>query len=227
MPLPVRRHTDMIRRCVPLAGRHVLEVGCGVGALLGWLIREEATPLGLDPDLGQLARARTAAPGVTLVAGVGEALPFASGRFDLVLFFNSLHHVPIADQWRALSETSRVLTAGGKLLVIEPVAQGSWFDLLQPIEDETEVRQEARRALTAGATLGLVMEREEAYDTRIVELSWSAVRERFLAANPARASRIKELEPQLERLFATTGEAVDQGRAFSQPMRLNLLRRQP
>lgn len=217
----------MIRRCVPLAGRHVLEVGCGVGALLGWLIREDAIPLGLDPDLGQLARARTAVPGVTLVAGVGEALPFASGSFDLVLFFNSLHHVPIADQWRALSEASRVLRAEGKLLVIEPLPQGPWFDLLQPIEDETEARQEARRALTAGATLGLVMEREEVYDTRIVESSWSTVRERFLAANPARTSRLQELEPQLERLFATTGEFVGQGRAFSQPMRLNLLRRQP
>lgn len=217
----------MIRRCVPLAGRQVLEVGCGAGALLGWLAREGAMPVGLDPDMGQLERARTAASGVMLVAGMGEALPFASARFDLVLFFNSLHHVPIADQWRALGEASRVLGAGGKLLAVEPLAQGPWFDLLQPIEDETEVRQEARRALTAGATLGLVMEREEIYDTRIVEASWSTVRERFLAANPARASRLEELEPQLERLFATTGEAVEQGRAFSQPMRLNLLRRQP
>lgn len=210
-----------------MAGRQVLEVGCGAGALLGWLAREGAMPVGLDPDMGQLERARTAASGVMLVAGMGEALPFASARFDLVLFFNSLHHVPIADQWRALGEASRVLGAGGKLLAVEPLAQGPWFDLLQPIEDETEVRQEARRALTAGATLGLVMEREEIYDTRIVEASWSTVRERFLAANPARASRLEELEPQLERLFATTGEAVEQGRAFSQPMRLNLLRRQP
>jgi ubiquinone/menaquinone biosynthesis C-methylase UbiE len=217
----------MIRLCVPLAGRQVLEVGCGAGALLGWLGREGATPVGLDPNVGQLDRAKPAAPGVALVAGVGEALPFASGRFDLVLFFNSLHHVPIADQWQALGEASRVLRAGGKLLVVEPLAQGPWFDLLQPVDDETEVRQEARRALTAGATLGLVMEREEVYDTRIVEASWSTVRERFLGANPARASRLEELEPQLERLFATTGEAVDQGRAFSQPMRLNLLRRQP
>jgi ubiquinone/menaquinone biosynthesis C-methylase UbiE len=217
----------MIRRCVPLAGRQVLEVGCGAGALLGWLVREGATPVGLDPNLGQLDRAKPAAPGVALVAGVGEALPFASGRFDLVLFFNSLHHVPLAEQWQALAEASRVLRARGKLLVVEPLAQGPWFDLLQAVEDETEVRQEARRALTAGATLGLVMEREEVYDTRIVEASWSTVRERFLAANPVRASRLGELEPQLEQRFATTGEAVDQGRAFSQPMRLNLLRRQP
>jgi hypothetical protein len=53
------------------------------------------------------------------------------------------------------------------------------------------------------------------------------VRERFLVANRARAARLLSLEPELERLFADLGEKVPHGRAFSQPMRLNLLRRRP
>lgn len=226
MTLPPRRHTDLIRASVTLARRRVLEVGCGGGSLLGWLAREGATPVGLDPGRLQLERARAAAPGVPLVAGVGEALPFASGSFELVICFNSLHHVPLASQWQAVAEAARVLASGGELLVVEPLPLGPWFDLLRPIEDETEVRQEARRALTAAAALGLVMAREEVYNSRIVEPSWATARARFLAADASRAERLAELDDALAERFAMTGEPVEQGgRAFSQPMRLNLLRR--
>ena len=227
MPPPFRRHTDVLRETVALGGRSVLEVGCGAGRLLGWLALEGAAPIGLDPGVGQLAQARVQAPSVPLVAGRGEALPFASGSFDLVLFFNSLHHVPIADQWQALAEAGRVLDTGGELLVVEPLPQGDQFTLLQPLEDETEIRREAFRALHAAATLGLRMAREEFYDTQVVEPDWSTLRARFLGANPARAAALARVEPELERLFAMLGEPTADGRAFTQPMRLNLLRRGP
>lgn len=227
MPPRLRRHTDLIRETVTLVGRGVLEVGCGGGGLLGWLVREGAAPVGLDPDPGQLARAAVAAPAVPLVAGRGEALPFASGRFPLVLFMNSLHHVPLAAQWQAVAEAARVLTTGGELLVIEPLPQGPWFELLRAVDDETEVRQEARRALTAAATLGLQMAREEVYETRLEVASWAEARARFLAANPTRAADLAAADSELARLFATLGEPEADGRSFAQPMRLNLLRRRP
>jgi SAM-dependent methyltransferase len=225
MPLPVRRHTDVIRESISLDGRLVLEVGCSAGRMLGWLAANGASAVGLDPDAGQLARARAAAPAVPLVRGVGEALPFASGRFPVVFFFNSLHHVPIADQWQAVAEAARVLATGGELLVVEPLAEGDYFNLLQPLDDETEVRREAYRALSASATLGLRMASELGYRTRTVEPSWATVRDGFLAADPARAAFLVPLEPQLEQLFGQLGEPAEGGRAFSQPMRLNLLRR--
>jgi SAM-dependent methyltransferase len=225
MPLPLRRHTDVIRETVPLDGRLVLEVGCGAGRMLGWLAANGASPVGLDPGAEQLARARAAVPGAPLVRGVGEALPFASGRFSLVLFFNSLHHVPIAEQWQAVAEAARVLATGGELLAVEPLAEGDYFDLLRPLDDETEVRKEAYRALSASATLGLRMMSELVYRTRTVEPSWAAVRDGFLAADPARAASPALIEPRLERMFQQLGEPAEGGRAFSQPMRLNLLRR--
>jgi SAM-dependent methyltransferase len=225
MPPPLRRHTDVLRETVTLAGRSVLEVGCGGGRLLGWLQREGAAATGLDPSLAELARARAEAPGVPLVAGRGEALPFESGRFDLVLFFNSLHHVPLPLQWQALTDAARVLTATGELLVVEPVPEGDHFALLRQLDDETGVRREAFRALHAAGALGLRMAVEGFYSSRVVEPSWAAVRERFLAADPAREPLLAGLEPELERLFATLGEPAEGGRAFTQPMRLNLLRR--
>ena len=222
-----RRHTDVLRATVPFTGRTLLEVGCGAGRLLGWLARQGAAVVGLDPSVAQLTQARSEVAGVPLVAGRGEALPFASATFDLVVYFNSLHHVPVAAQWQALAEAARVLATGGELLVVEPLPQGDYFALLHPLEDETEVRREAFRALHAAAALGLRMAEEAFYTTQLVEPAWAALRARFVAANPERKAVLAQVESRLEGLFETLGEPVEGGRAFTQPMRLNLLRRGP
>ena len=225
MPPPIRRHTDILREAVELRGRQLLEIGCGDGKLLAWAGSQGASPVGLDPNAEQLARAARNAPGVPLVAGRGECLPFAAARFDLIICFNSLHHVPLASQWDALVEIARVLTSGGLFVVVEPLAEGEHFALLRQIDDETEVRREAFRAIHAAATLGLRMLREEFYACRVVEPSLDAVRDRFLAVDPGRRMVFDRVRPELEQLFATLGEPVAGGRAFVQPMRLNLLQR--
>ncbi len=221
----VRRHTDVLRATTPFHGRRLLEIGCGDGRLLGWAQAQGAQPIGLDPDRGQLARARRNAPDAWLVAGRGERLPFASASFDLVLCFNSLHHVPLTAQWDALAEIARVLVSGGELLVVEPLAEGEHFALLREVDDETEVRREAFRAMHAAATLGLRMTHESYYDSRVVETSAAALRARFLAVDPTRSSVIERAAGTLDRLFATLGTPVESGRAFVQPMRVNLLQR--
>ena len=225
MPPPTRRHTDILREAVELPGRRLLEIGCGDGRLLAWAGAQGAMPIGLDPDAGQLSRAARNAPALPLVAGRGERLPFVSACFDLVVCFNSLHHVPLASQWDALAEIARVLRSGGVLVVVEPLAEGEHFALLRRIDDETEVRREAFRALHAAATLGLRMLSEGFYASRVVEPSLDAVRDRFLAVDPGRQVAFDHARPELEQLFATLGEPVAGGRAFVQPMRLNLLQR--
>lgn len=225
MSRPTRRHTEVLRETLRWRDRRLLEVGCGDGRLLGWAAREGAAPVGLDPGLAQLGRARGHAPGVPLIAGRGEALPLASASFDLVLYFNSLHHVAIERQWHALAEASRVLDRDGELLVVEPLPEGEHFALLQPVDDETEVRRESFRAIHAAGALGLRLMAEAFYDSLVVEPSWPALRARFLAVDPARAAALDAAAAEAERRFATLGQAVEGGRAFLQPMRLNLLRR--
>ncbi len=224
MTPPVRRHTEVLRQTVAWSGRRMLEVGCGDGRLLGWAIREGARVVGLDPLFAR-SRRMAAPEGTALVAGRGEALPFASACFDLVLYFNSLHHVPLAEQWRALAEAARVLDREGELLVVEPLPEGEHFELLRPVDDETEVRREAFRALHAAGALGLRMALEAFYASRTVEASWASVRERFLAADPTRGSALAGAEAEAAERFARLGEPVEGGRAFVQPMRVNLLRR--
>jgi SAM-dependent methyltransferase len=225
--MPVFRcHTEVLAETVPLAGRRVLEVGCGDGRLLGWLAGKSALAVGLDPDTAQLARATASAGAGLLVRATGERLPFAAAAFDLVLFFNSLHHVPVDRQGAALAEAARVLRAGGDLLVAEPLAEGPWFEFLRPLEDETEVRDRAQAALRHARCAGLFEEMAETnYLGRVEVASPSAAINRLIAADPARGTRLASVLPELERRFAKLAEPVGAGFAFAQPIRLDHLRK--
>ncbi len=95
-----------------------LEVGCGTGRNLP-LYPEGARVVALDPDLGVLLRARSRAPGIPLVRGSAEALPFRDGAFETVvsgLVFCSVPHPE-----RGLAELRRVLRNDGALRMIEHV----------------------------------------------------------------------------------------------------------
>lgn len=104
-----------------VAGREVLDLGCGDGALAIRLAGAGARVVGLDPDPAMLRAARdsAAAAGVPLglVRGRIEALPLPSGRFDLVTAVTVLCFV--RDEPAAWHEMARVLRPGGRLVVGE------------------------------------------------------------------------------------------------------------
>jgi SAM-dependent methyltransferase len=220
-----RRHTDVIAGLVNIEGCSVLEVGCGTGQLLRWLQRKAAVAIGVDPDPLQLDRARQEST-PCLVRSAGELLPFADGSFDVALWFNSLHHVPVPSQRQAIAESARVLRPGGSLLVIEPKAAGPWFELLRLVEDETEIRTAAQDVLDdPPPTLETLT--ASGYASRIVEASADAAAQRFVAANPERAGSIAAHMGALRERFATLGTRVEQGWEFQQLMQLHHFRRRP
>ena len=118
----------------PACGR-VLDLGCGTGRNLQ-LFAAEARVVGLELDLFLLSRARKRAPGVPLVVGRAEALPFRNASFDSVV--SSLVFCSVADPEAGLSEVQRVLSAGGSLRMLEHV-RSTWAllgllqDWVQPI----------------------------------------------------------------------------------------------
>ncbi|NWG76329.1 MAG: class I SAM-dependent methyltransferase [Rubrivivax sp.] len=107
---------------VALAGRRLLDVGCGAGQEFGAFLRWGADPdlmWGVDLSLDRLATARQCSTAVLALAS-GSALPFPDASFDLVcqnVVFSSI--VDAATRRATAAEMRRVLRPGGHLL---------WYD---------------------------------------------------------------------------------------------------
>jgi SAM-dependent methyltransferase len=100
-----------------LAGRRVLEVGCGSAPCARWLATQGARPVAFDLSAGMLGHARAAADRsgvhVPLVQAEAERLPFGDGSFDLAC--SAFGAVPfVADSGRVMAEVARVLRPGGR-----------------------------------------------------------------------------------------------------------------
>jgi SAM-dependent methyltransferase len=94
----------------------VLVDGCGLGMYLHHLAQFTDEIVGLDIEFERLQEAKTRASWV--VNGVGEALPFPSNSFDLVLSHEVLEHVQ--DDQAAIKEIVRTLSPGGRLVLFCP-----------------------------------------------------------------------------------------------------------
>jgi len=128
-------------KVVPNATGDVLELGCGGGINMEFYNPARVTSFtGLDPSPELLAMSRAAAQArgmdADIQGGVGEAMPFESGRFDTVVTTFTL--CSVADQAGVLAEIRRVLKPGGTALFLEhgaaPDAEvAKWQRRIEPI----------------------------------------------------------------------------------------------
>src|SRR5438128_1530526 len=103
-----------------LAGRSVIEVGCGTGRNTEWLAQRAGNIVGLDfsEEMLQRAQARVQSPQVRFVHhDVRNPWPLAHASADLVIAMLILEHVE--DIKPMVSEAARALTAGGELFICE------------------------------------------------------------------------------------------------------------
>jgi SAM-dependent methyltransferase len=98
-----------------IAGRDVLELGCGAAQWSIALARAGARPVGLDLSERQLSHARRvmaeAGVDVPLLQGSAEAVPLAAASFDVV--FCDHGAMNFADPFRTVPEVARLLRSGG------------------------------------------------------------------------------------------------------------------
>ncbi|KJK43317.1 SAM-dependent methyltransferase [Lentzea aerocolonigenes] len=99
-----------------VAGRNILEVGCGSAPCARWLKANKANVTALDISAGMLRHARehndSTGIQVPLVQASADQLPFADGSFDAAC--SAFGAVPfVADVQEVFSEIARVLKPGG------------------------------------------------------------------------------------------------------------------
>lgn len=99
-----------------VAGRRILDAGCGSGPLSAALRDRGADVTGIDASAGMLslARRRLGDDAALHVADLSDPLPFADGAFDDVVSSLVLHY--LEDWGPTLAEIRRVLKPGGRLI---------------------------------------------------------------------------------------------------------------
>lgn len=101
----------------PLAGKRVLEVGCGASQCARWVRDQGGISFGLDVSFRQLQHSARidaiTAITVPTVCATGTDLPFADASFDVVFSsFGALQFVSVATT--VVGEVARVLRPGGR-----------------------------------------------------------------------------------------------------------------
>lgn len=111
------RERELVEAAFLPLGRRVLDLGCGEGATLYHLGGPEGA-VGVDLFPEKVAFAQRQLPRCRFVAASVYELPFEAGSFDHVLVRDVIHH--LEEPERFMLECRRVLSAGGRIDVLEP-----------------------------------------------------------------------------------------------------------
>lgn len=194
----------------PVAGRRLLEVGCGAAQCGRWLVANGADVVGVDLSLAQLRHSREldrrTGLAVPVVLADACALPFPDATFDLAC--SAYGAVPfVADSALLMREVARVLRPGGRWVFStthplrwcfpdEPgpeglVATTSYWDRRAYVEEDDTGRpvyaehhrtlgDRIREVVAAGFALVDLLEPPWPADLRRVWGGWSPLRGRVI-----------------------------------------------
>jgi ubiquinone/menaquinone biosynthesis C-methylase UbiE len=137
-------HVKLIRdHLAPLAGKRILDVGCGKGRFARIFHQEEphAELWGLDISEAML---RFVPEGIHTRAGSMTELPFENEFFDGAYATESLEHAVEIE--KAVSEICRVVKPGGRIAIIDKNA-AQWGKLATPEWEKWFTRRQLERLL--------------------------------------------------------------------------------
>ncbi len=214
-------HLDALLATVgSVEGRHIIDIGCGEGALTRALAKLGARVTGYDPFIAATPLTAHGSGSYRLVPAAADAIPEPDHAADLVLFVFSLHHVPAAKLSGALAEARRLLRPTGRLYVAEPLAEGPHQYVMELFHDETAVRQTAAEALGRHARPHFPASRTLTYTEVCRFRDFDSFAERMIANMRFNGyTREAVLAPAVRRRFAETHAA--HGGRFDQPVRID------
>jgi ubiquinone/menaquinone biosynthesis C-methylase UbiE len=133
-----------IRACLSAGpGVRTLDLGCGPGAFSPMF--DGGDYVGADLNARYIEYARRRFKGTFVVADA-RRVELPAGRFDQVLIFGLLHHLPDDDVRAVLAEAKRMLVDGGRLLVIEDIPAVSRVNVLGHLIHRVENGEHIRPA---------------------------------------------------------------------------------
>jgi dolichol-phosphate mannosyltransferase len=107
-------------------GAPALDAGSGPGVFLHYHGGFPGLKVNLDSSLEQLQYGRALNQNALYVNALVSRFPFASGTFSTVFLIETIEHIDEASARMALSEISRSLKKGGKLVLTTPNYRSLW-----------------------------------------------------------------------------------------------------
>ncbi len=111
----IRGYAAVVDRLRPLAGKRVLDLGCGKGRFARALAERGASVVGLDLSAAMLDQAT----GIGRVRGSARRLPFGPASFDAVMAVEVFEHLARRSLDLVCGEIHRVLRPGGRLVIVD------------------------------------------------------------------------------------------------------------
>lgn len=218
---------DVLAALVPIAGRDIIELGCGAATLARSLLERhpDSRVTGLEVDERQHAK-NLASPqaGLQFVAAGAQSIPVADASFDLALMLKSLHHVPMPLLAQALSEVARVLRPRGHLYVSEPVYGGPLNEVVRLFNDEGVVRAAAQAAVDAALMTGVWGQvAERLFEMPVSFKDFADFEQRMM--RPTFADHRIDAAKLAEVSAAFTPHMKADGAHFTRPMHVRVLRK--
>ncbi len=219
---------EIMSRTLPLAGSHILELGCG----RAWMTRQIAQQFSpksiIATETDRIQHDKNLLiddlPAVSFVYGSAAAIDLPDASMDIVIMLKSLHHVPIDLMDRALREIARVLKPGGLAYISEPVYSGQLNEIMILFNDEKLVRQAAFDAVNRAVDQGVLdLEKQIFFNSPGHYRNFEHFEQRMLNVTHTKHRIDAALHKEIEQAFMQ--HMTDAGANFLKPSRVDLLRR--
>ena len=88
---------SILSKKIDFEDKVILDIGCGNGWFSVWSFSKGAkNAFAIDPIKEQIEMAKKNSKyNINFKVGFAEDLPFENNKFDLIFFFNSLHHISL------------------------------------------------------------------------------------------------------------------------------------
>ena len=228
MPVPdaPNAYTVFAER-IDLNGLAIVDIGAGSGHNAARMAAAGAEVLAIEPDPGKVAAARAAqgeVAGLRFAVGGAEAIPAADRSLDLATCFNSFHHIPEPLRDRAVDDLRRVLKPGGMAYIQEPVATGSYYEIMRLIDDEAAAYDHVQAVLEGAVAAGRLRQVEDKqFRVRHRLASFDDLVARAITVDERRQAVFEANAPAFAAAFAEFGRPEGDVVIFDQRYRVRIL----
>jgi SAM-dependent methyltransferase len=120
-PLHKRVEEMMISEMPDIAGRKVLDVGCGPGNYSGLFSNAQYTGFDLDPNYIAYANLTFKKPNASFLVGNAVTPPLFSEKFDFIFSVGLYHHISDEGTIQSLKALQGMIAEGGSLFIVDAV----------------------------------------------------------------------------------------------------------